>query len=81
MVGALKALGFKRYTIRICADLTIMEEANELIGRLKMVAYYLWLQVVVLAGLIIWNKHGDMLDYPSTCKSPQQMFGAIAKTY
>jgi NADH-quinone oxidoreductase subunit G len=83
MVGALKALGFKKvYDTDFAADLTIMEEANELIGRLKN-GGRLPMITSCCPGWINYleTNYGDMLDYPSTCKSPQQMFGAIAKTY
>ena len=47
-----------------------------------MVETYQCLQAVVLHGLNSLNiNYPDLLDIPSTCKSPQQMFGAIAKTY
>lgn len=83
MVAALRALGFNKvFDTDFAADLTIIEEANELIhrlghgGRLPMLTS-------CCPGWIKFFEHdfADLLDIPSTCKSPQQMFGAIAKTY
>ena len=70
------------------ADLTIMEEGTELLVRLKK-ALVDGEQVALpqftscSPGWINYMEHfnPDMLDNLSTCKSPQQMFGAIAKTY
>lgn len=95
MVAALKLLGFDRvFDTNFSADLTIMEEGTELVGRLKA------------AGDHAPENHGhtptalpqftscspgwvkfceyfypDLLEHMSTCKSPQQMLGAVAKTY
>ncbi len=83
MVSAIRALGVdKVFDTNFTADLTIMEEAHEFINRyvnkdrlpmftscspgwIKYIEYY----------------HPDMLDHLSSCKSPQGMFGATAKTY
>ena len=83
MVTALKMLGFDRVMdTDFTADLTIMEEGSELIKRvteggvlpqitscspgwIKFIEYY----------------YPELLPHLSTCKSPQQMFGALAKTY
>lgn len=83
MVGALKALGFKKvFDTDFAADLTIMEEANELIDRLKNGGRLPMITSCCPAWInYVESNYGDMLDYPSTCKSPQQMFGAVAKTY
>ncbi|KAJ51195.1 NADH-quinone oxidoreductase subunit G [Clostridium tetanomorphum] len=83
MVSALHALGFhKVFDTDFAADLTILEEANELIHRLEH-GGRLPMLTSCCPGWIKFFEHqfSDLLDIPSTCKSPQQMFGAIAKTY
>ncbi len=89
MVSALRRLGFDAvFDTNFAADLTIMEEGSELLSRLKTALVDQ--QPVALPQFTScspgWIKfieyfHPDMLDNVSTCKSPQQMFGAIAKTY
>jgi iron-only hydrogenase group A len=89
MVSALKRLGFDRvFDTNFTADLTIIEEGTELLTRLKKA-------LVDKAKVALpmftscspgWIKYAEYF-YPeilpniSTCKSPQQMFGALAKTY
>lgn len=83
MVGALKALGFDGvYDTNFAADLTIMEEATEFVDRLTK-SENLPMITSCCPGWInfIEKKYPEYLNLPSTCKSPQQMFGAIAKTY
>ncbi len=83
MVAALRMLGFKKvFDTDFAADLTIMEEAAEFIHRLKH-GGKLPILTSCCPGWVKFFEHQfpDMLDVPSTCKSPQQMFGAIAKTY
>ena len=89
MVAALRRLGFDAvFDTDFTADLTIMEEGTELLVRLKK-ALVDGEQVALpqfsscSPGWINYMEHfnPDMLDNLSTCKSPQQMFGAIAKTY
>ena len=83
MVAILKALGFKKvYDTDFAADLTIVEEATELINRIKN-NENLPLLTSCCPGWISFMEHnyGELLNLPSTCKSPQQMFGAIAKSY
>ena len=83
MVGALKALGFKKvFDTDFAADLTIMEEAKEFIDRVTK-GENLPMITSCCPGWInfIEKNYPDHLSLPSTCKSPQQMFGAIAKTY
>ena len=83
MVSALRSLGFdKVYDTDFAADLTIMEEASEFIHRLQH-GGRLPILTSCCPGWVKFFEHkfSDMLDVPSTCKSPQQMFGAIAKTY
>ncbi len=83
MVAALRRLGFdKVFDTDFAADLTIMEEANELIERIKN-GGKLPLITSCSPGWVKFCEHyyPDMLDNVSSCKSPQQMFGAITKTY
>lgn len=83
MVAGLKRLGFhKVFDTDFAADLTIMEEGTELIGRLKS-KENLPILTSCCPGWInfLEFQFPDLLNIPSTCKSPQQMFGAIAKTY
>lgn len=83
MVAALRRLGFdKVFDTDFAADLTIMEEANEFIDRVQN-GGALPLITSCSPGWIKYCEHyyPDMLDNLSSCKSPQQMFGAIAKTY
>ena len=83
MVAALRRLGFaKVFDTDFAADLTIMEEANELIERIQN-GGKLPLITSCSPGWIKFCEHyyPDMLENLSSCKSPQQMFGAILKTY
>ena len=83
MVAGLKALGFdKVFDTDFSADLTIMEEGHELVERVKA-GKNLPILTSCCPGWINFLEHHypDLLDIPSSCKSPQQMFGAIAKTY
>ncbi len=83
MVAALRALGFDRvFDTNFTADLTILEEGNELLQRLAT-GGTLPMITSCSPGWIKFIEHfyPDMLDNLSTCKSPQQMFGALAKTY
>jgi NADP-reducing hydrogenase subunit HndD len=90
MVTALKQLGFDSVLdTDFSADLTIMEEGTELLTRLRKVLYdkdesaALPMFTSCSPGWIkfIEHKYPDFLKNLSTCKSPQQMFGALAKTY
>ncbi len=83
MVAGLRRLGFdKVFDTNFTADVTIMEEGSELLeritkgGKLPMITS-------CSPGWIKFIEHfyPDLLDHLSTCKSPQQMFGALAKTY
>lgn len=83
MVAALKRLGFDRvFDTDTAADLTIMEEGTELIDRIKN-GGKLPLITSCSPGWIKFCEHNypDLLDNLSTCKSPQNMFGAILKSY
>ena len=89
MVTALKRMGFDRvFDTDFAADLTIMEEGTELLTRLKGALVdgeevALPLMTSCSPGWIKFAEHffPSMLPNLSTCKSPQQMFGAVAKTY
>jgi len=89
MVAALRALGFNYvFDTDFAADLTIMEEGTELLGRLgKFLAGDKNVKLPILTSCcpawVNFFEHNfpDMKDIPSTARSPQQMFGAIAKTY
>lgn len=83
MVTALKRIGFdKVFDTNTAADLTIMEEANELIERLQK-GGTLPMITSCSPGWIrfIEMNYPDLLPHLSSCKSPHQMFGAILKTY
>lgn len=83
MVASLRSLGFdKVFDTDFAADLTIMEEATELMGRIQN-GGRLPMLTSCCPGWINFFEHEftDLLDVPSSCKSPQQMFGAIAKSY
>jgi iron-only hydrogenase group A len=89
MVTALKLLGFDSVLdTDFTADLTIMEEGTELLTRLKKALVdkekvALPMMTSCSPGWIKFQEHlfPNLLDNLSTCKSPQQMFGAMAKTY
>jgi NADP-reducing hydrogenase subunit HndD len=83
LAAGLRRLGFdKVFDTVFAADLTIMEEGHELLerlnngGRLPMITS-------CSPGWVKFAEHfyPDLLPHLSTCKSPQQMFGALAKTY
>ncbi len=83
MVSALRKLGFdKVFDTDFSADLTIMEEAAEFVDRVKN-GGKLPLITSCSPGWVKFCEHyfPDMTENLSSCKSPQQMFGAAAKTY
>jgi NADH-quinone oxidoreductase subunit G len=83
MVAALRRLGFDAvFDTNFTADLTIMEEGSELIKRLTEGGALPQL-TSCSPGWIKYVEHfyPKLLPHVSSCKSPQQMFGAIAKTY
>ena len=83
MVASLRRLGFdKVFDTDFAADLTIMEEATEFIDRVQN-GGVLPLITSCSPGWIKFCEHyyPDFIPNLSTCKSPQQMFGAITKTY
>ncbi|MEW8993147.1 NADH-dependent [FeFe] hydrogenase, group A6 [Clostridium sp.] len=83
MVEALRELGFdKVYDTDFAADLTIMEEATEFLERYKSGKNLPMITSCCPGWINFIEKHyGKLLNFPSTCKSPQQMWGAIAKSY
>lgn len=90
MVTALQKLGFNKVLdTDFTADLTIMEEGTELLTRLKKAlvdkdeTVVLPMMTSCSPGWIKFQEHmyPELLGNLSTCKSPQQMFGAVAKTY
>jgi len=89
MISALRRLGFHAvFDTNFAADLTIVEEGSELLTRLRKAIVE---QEPVALPMFTscspgWIKflehfHPELLPNLSTCKSPQQMFGAVAKTY
>jgi iron-only hydrogenase group A len=90
MVAALRRLGFKRvFDTNFTADLTILEEGTELLLRLKRALVEkdpnvrLPMFTSCSPGWINYMEqfYPQLIPNISTCKSPQQMFGALAKTY
>ena len=83
MVAALRRLGFhKIYDTNFAADLTIMEEGTELLGRIQN-GGTLPMITSCSPGWVNYAEYNycDLLPHLSTCKSPHQMQGAIIKTY
>ena len=83
MVGALRKVGFdKVFDTDFTADLTIMEEGHEFLERLNGNGK-LPLLTSCSPGWInyVETLYPEFLDNVSSCKSPQQMFGAVIKTY
>lgn len=83
MVAALRRLGFDRvFDTDFAADLTIMEEAHEFIDRVQN-GGVLPIISSCSPGWVKYCEHyfPDMIENLSSCKSPQQMFGAVLKTY
>ena len=83
MAAALRRIGFdKVFDTDFSADLTIMEEAHEFIERVKS-GGVLPMMTSCSPGWVKYCEHyfPDLLDNLSSCKSPQQMFGAVTKTY
>jgi NADP-reducing hydrogenase subunit HndD len=89
MVTALREIGFDYvFDTDFAADLTIMEEGTELLSRLtKHLSGDKTVKLPILTSCcpgwvnFFEQQFTDLLDVPSTARSPQQMFGAIAKTY
>ena len=89
MVTALKRLGFDYvFDTDFAADLTIMEEASELIDRVtrfaqgdETVKLPMFTSCCPAWVNFFETNFPDMLDYPSSARSPQQMFGSVVKSY
>jgi NADP-reducing hydrogenase subunit HndD len=89
MTAALRRLGFDYiFDTDFSADLTIMEEGTELLGRLgRHLEGDKTVKLPILTSCcpgwvnFFEKQFPDLIDIPSTARSPQQMFGAIAKTY
>lgn len=83
LAASLRKLGFDGvFDTDFAADLTIMEEASELVHRIQHNGTLPILTSCCPAWVKFFeHQFPDMLDIPSSCKSPQIMFGAIAKTY
>ncbi len=83
MVAALRRLGFEKvFDTDFAADLTIVEEANELVERINNKGVL----PMITSCSPGWVKfceyyYPNMIDHLSSCKSPQQMAGAVLKTY
>ncbi len=83
MVTALRRMGFRQvFDTDFAADLTIMEEATEFVNRVKHDGKLPILTSCCPSWVnFIEQQFPDMLDIPSTCKSPHEMFGALTKSY
>ena len=83
MIAALRQIGFDRvFDTNVAADFTIMEEANEFLERVGNNGPF----PMFTSCSPGWVKycehyHPELIPNLSTCKSPQQMFGALAKTW
>ena len=85
MVAALRRIGFDYiFDTNFAADLTIMEEGSEFLQRLKNPgAFKAPMFTSCCPGWVrfLKSQYPDMVSQLSTAKSPQQMFGAVAKSY
>jgi len=83
MVAALRRLGFDRvFDTDFAADVTIMEEASELVHRIKHGGRLPMLTSCCPAWVKFFeHQFPDLLDVPSTCKSPHEMLGVLTKSY
>jgi NADH-quinone oxidoreductase subunit G/NADP-reducing hydrogenase subunit HndD len=83
MIAALRRLGFdKVFDTNFTADLTIIEEGNELLKRVKEGGTLPMITSCSPGWVNFMEKHyGDYIDHLSSAKSPMEMFGAMAKTY
>ena len=83
MHAALRRLGFDTvFDTNFSADLTIIEEASELVKRIKQGDVLPQITSCCPAWVeFMEHFYPDLIPNVSTCKSPQQMFGALAKTY
>ena len=85
MAAALRRLGFDYvFDTTFTADLTVIEEGNELIKRITDAGKYKWpMFTSCCPGWVrfLKSQYPEMTDNLSTAKSPQQMFGAVTKSY
>ncbi len=83
MVSALREIGFdKVFDTDFAADLTIIEEASEFVHRVQQGGTLPILTSCCPAWVKFFeHQFPDLLDIPSTCKSPHEMFGAVTKAY
>jgi len=83
MVTALRMLGFdKVFDTNFSADLTIMEEGSELLKRIREGGKLPMITSCSPGWVRYLEQHApDMIRNISSCKSPQQMFGSLVKTY
>ena len=85
MVAALKRMGFDYvFDTSFSADVTIMEEGSELLEHLQEPTQHKWpMFTSCCPGWVsyVTKRHPDFVSHLSTTKSPQQIFGAILKTY
>ncbi len=84
MVAAIRKLGsgIEVFNMDVTADLTIMEEANELLNRIQT-GGVMPMFTSCCPGWVkfVEQKYPEMIPHLSTCKSPQEMFGGLLKTY
>ncbi len=83
MVAAIRRLGdCEVFNMDVTADLTIMEEAAELLSRIQT-GGVLPMFTSCCPGWVrfVEQTHPEMIPHLSTCKSPQEMFGGVLKTY
>jgi len=83
VVSGLRRLGFHQiFDTNFAADLTIIEEATELVDRIQNNKTLPMLTSCCPAWVqFIEHQFPDLLDVPSSCKSPHEMLGVLAKTY
>jgi len=83
MVAALKRLGFNQVLdTNFAADVTIVEESAEFMHRIKNGGKIPLICSCCPSWIkFIEHQYPDLLEHPSSCKSPQSMFGALTKTY
>ncbi|HEY3382418.1 MAG TPA: NADH-dependent [FeFe] hydrogenase, group A6 [Vicinamibacterales bacterium] len=84
LAAALRRLGFRRvFDTAFSADLTVMEEASELVQRLTTADAPIPMMTSCSPGWIkfVEQFYPDMIPHLSTCKSPQQMLGAVIKSF
>ncbi|WP_419824449.1 [FeFe] hydrogenase, group A [Anoxybacterium hadale] len=83
IVAAMRKIGFDEiYDTSFSADLTVIEETNEFLGKLESGAKLpLFTSCCPAWVSYVEEKHPELMPQVSTCKSPQQMFGSVIKAY